>query len=395
MPAFFFDFTRARGNHLSGSKMITTYDTPTEAMTAVTDGWYNKLAASLNLSVRHFQLLQPPTVPVSDKSLWDCFNVVPPVTLKYNRWFYQQPTFFSQYAAVVNGLSFPESAFVKDIGADTYVEWQAYLKTISPPPPANTLPTVWFQWAMVNAPSVANIGRSDLSVQLLISGAQAALEPYEGPSAKPADFSPSLSDLKNTLRASSGASFSFDSTDDDPDVSNSWVPGDDPNYFGIWTGSSAAFHVSRKFALSKITVSVQFDHFATVPVTPGEWYNSSLLHQAWASQSTPPWIDSADWQGYFGENGSFTCAIGSLLAADGITLTLTSDADFTTAEQAIIKGLATMGNWPVYCPVSSAVLSNSITTGPGSMTIRFRSAPGNPLILGFNVFDIRSYLGAG
>jgi hypothetical protein len=375
--------------------MITTYDTPTEALTAVTDGWYNQLAASLNLSVRHFQLLQPPAVPASDQSLWDCFNVVPPVTLKYNRWFYQQPTFFSQYAAVVNGLSFPESAFVKDIGADTYLQWQAYLNTISPPPPANTLPTVWFEWAMLHDPSVANIGRSDLSIQLLISGAQAVLQPYEGPNALPADFSPSFSDLKNTLRASSGASFSFDSANDNPDVSNSWVPGDDPNYFGIWTGSSAAFHVSRKFALSKITVSVQFDHYATVPVTPGSWYNSSLLHQAWVSESTPPWIDSANWLAYFGENGSFTYAIGSLLAADGITLTLTSDADFTTAEQAMIQGLAAMGDWPVYCPVSSAVLSNSIATSAGSLKIRFKSAPGNPVILGFNAFDIRSYLGGG
>lgn len=375
--------------------MITTYDTPTEAMTAVTDGWYNKLATCLNLSIRHFQLLQPLAVPTSDHGLWDSFNVVPPVTLKYNRWFYQQPTFFSQYAALVNGLSFPESAFVKDIGADTYVEWQAYLNTLSPPPAANTLPTVWFEWAMVNAPEVANIGRSDLSVQLLINGAQAVLQPYEGPNAKPADFSPSFSDLKNTLKASPGVHFSFDSTNDDPDVSNSWVPGDDPNYFGIWTGSSAAFHVSRKFALSKITVSVQFDHFTAVAVTPGEWYNSSLLHQAWAAQSTPPWIDSADWQTYFGASGNLTHAVGSIVAADGITLTLTSDADFTVAEQAIIKGLAAMGDWPVYCPVSSAVLSNSITTGPESMTIRFKSAPGNPVILGFNVFDIRSYLGAG
>ncbi|SEI56762.1 hypothetical protein SAMN05216327_102501 [Dyadobacter sp. SG02] len=375
--------------------MITTYDTPTEAMTAITDGWYNQLAASLNLSNLHFQLLQPPAVPTSDQGLWDCFNVIPPVTLKYNRWIYQQPTFFSQYAAVVNGLSFPESAFVKDIGAETYVAWQAYLKTITPPPPTNTLPTVWLQWALVNAPEVANIGRSDLSTQLLIQSAQAVLEPYEGPNAKPADFSPSLSDLKNTLKASSGTSFSFNSAHDDPDVSDSWVPGDDPNYFGMWTGSSAAFHVSRKFASSNVTVSVEFDHFATVAVTPGPWYNSSSLHQAWASPSTPPWIDSADWQTYFGTTGSFTHAVGSLLAADGITLTLTSDASFTAAEQLIIKGLVAMGDWPVYCPISSSVLSNSITIAPGSTTIRFKSAPGNPVVLGFNVFDIRSYAGAG
>lgn len=375
--------------------MTTIFDAQTESMTAITDGWYNQLAGSLNLSTQYFQLLQPPAVPASDQNLWDCLNVVPPVTLKFNRWFYQQPTFFSQYAAVVNGLSFPESAFIEDIGADTYLEWKAYLDSLAPRPPANKLPSVWFQWAIVHAPSVANIGRSDLSTQLLIEGAQAVLQPYEGPDGKPADFSPALPDLKSTLQASSGASFRFDSASDDPDVSNSWVPGEDPNYFGIWTGSSAAFHVSRQFASSKITVSVDFDHFATVPVIPGPWYNSSLLHQAWASQATPPWIDSTDWQNYFGSTGSFTQAVGSVVVADGITLTLTSDAGFTTAEQAIIESLAAMGDWPVYCPVSSVAVSNSVSAGPGLLTIRFQSAPGNPVVLGFNVLDIRSYVGAG
>ncbi|SDE79830.1 hypothetical protein SAMN04487996_10723 [Dyadobacter soli] len=375
--------------------MTTIYETPTEAMTAVTDGWYNQLASCLNLSTRHFQLLQPAAVPVSDQSLWDCIDVVPPVTLKYNCWIYQQPTFFGQYAAVVNGLSFPESTFIEDIGRETYVQWEAYLRTVTPPPPANELPSVWFQWAIVNAPSVANIGRSDLSVQLLISSAQAVLEPYEGPNAKPASFSPSFSDLKSILRASPGTSFSFDSNRDDPDVSDSWAPGDDPNYFGIWTGSAAAFNISRKFAASKVTVSAQFDHFANITLTPGEWYSSALLHQAWASKSTPPWIDSADWQKFFGDTGSLTHAIGSVLAADSITLTLTSDADFNLAELAVIKGLAAMGDWPIYCPITSPALSNSISTGPGTLSIRFKSEPGNPVILGFNVFDIRSYVSGG
>ena len=74
---------------------------------------------------------------------------------------------------------------------------------------------------------------------------------------------------------------------------------------------------------------------------------------------------------------------------------LRHNAGFTAAELAIIKGLVAMGDWPVYCPVSSKVLSNEITTGPGSLTITFKSARGNPVVLGFNVFDIRSYVGAG
>ncbi|WP_353718362.1 hypothetical protein [Dyadobacter sp. 676] len=366
----------------------------TDAITAVTDGWYNQLATSLNLSVRSFQLLQPPVVPVDDRSLWGCFDV-PPETLKYNRWYFSQPDFFSQYAAIANGLSFPDSAFAADIGAVTYAKWMDYLNSLSSPPPPNTLPTVWFQWAMVNAPSVANIGRTDLSTQLLINSAQAALQPFEGENARPADFSPSFSDLKTTLLASQGASFSFDSAHDNPDVSDSWVPGDDPNYFGMWTGSSPAIRISRKFALSRINISASFTHFACVTVTPGTWYDSGLLHLAMVSQSTPPWIDSSDWETYFGASGTLTHAIGSLLAVDGITLTLTSDADFTEEEQAIVKAQVSMGYWPVYCPAQSSVISNTVTTSPGSTTISMQSAPGNPVVLGFNVFGIGNYLGGG
>src|ERR1044072_7729316 len=171
---------------------MTTQNLSCDSFTGITNAWYNQLCSKLNLPVSNFQLIQPIGIPASDEALWACLNIVPPQTLKFNNWYYNQPTFFSQYATIVNQLQFPDSSFQKDIGKATYTKWNTFLKSLPTPPPDNTLPNVWFQWAMLNAPTVANIGRTDLNSQLLINSALAALAPYQGTNAKLPDFSPTL-----------------------------------------------------------------------------------------------------------------------------------------------------------------------------------------------------------
>lgn len=248
---------------------------------------------------------------------------------------------------------------------------------------------------MLNAPSVANIGRSDLSCQVLIKSAQAALAPYQSVNAKQPEFAPTLSGLTETLQASPSTNFSWSSTDANPDVSNSWVPGNDPAFFGIYTGSWSGFLISQKFAQSTITASVTFQHFAVVPVTPGAWYNSGFLHLALSSTTAPPWSSATGWEEYFGVNGIFNYAIGSFLAVDGISLTLTCDADFTSEEQAVIKSQLGAGYWPLYGDQQSPIIINEISFDPGNMTIKCSTEPGHPILLGNNVLKINQYLGGG
>jgi len=364
-----------------------------DTVTGIMNAWYNQLCSSLNLSVNNFQLTQPVGVPENNESLWAYIDHVPPATLKYNYWVYHQPTFFSQYAAIVKQLQFPESSFEKDIGKATYTKWNNYLKGLPQPPPENTLPTIWFQWAMLNAPSVANIGRTDLSCQVLINSAQAALAPYLGPAAKTPDLLPLFSDLTTTLQASPSVEFLFNSKDGNPDVSNSWVPGNDPEFFGLWTGSWCGFNINKKFALSTNSISLRFEHVAVVTVTPGAWYNSGLLHLAQASKSIPPWSSTTGWDTYFGQDGTLNYAIGSVVAVDGITLSFTSDADFSSEEQAVIKSQVAMGYWPMYCRQKLPVIKNEIYFESGKMLITCYSAPGNPVLIGNNVLKINQYLG--
>ena len=375
--------------------IMTIKNLSCDSVTGIMDAWYNQLCGSLNLSINNFQLLQPVGIPGNNENLWTYIDHVPPKTLKYNHWYYNQPTFFSQYAEIVKQLQFPESSFEKDIGKAAYSKWNSYLKGLPQPPAENTLPSVWFQWAIMNAPSVANIGRSDLSCQVLIKSGQAALAPYQGPNAKSPAFLPLFSDLMTTLQASPSVDFLFTSMNGNPDVSKSWVPGNDPNFFGIWTGSWCGYLLNKKFAQSAISISVRFEHFSVVPVTPGSWYNSGLLHLALASKSVPPWNSDTGWDTYFGNDGTLNDAIGSVLAVDGISLNLTSDADFTSEEQLVIKSHIEMGYWPIYCQQKSAVITNDFHFEPGKMTIKCQSNPGNPILIGNNVFSISQYLGGG
>jgi hypothetical protein len=364
-----------------------------DSITGITDGWYNQLCESLHLSNNNFQLCQPVAVPANNEDLWAYINLVPPKSLKYNYWFYDQPTFFSQYAEIVNQLQFPESSFEKIIGKVIWLKWNSYLKSLPQPPPENTLPTVWFQWAVIHAPAVANIGRNDLSCQLLIKSGLAALAPYQGPNARTPEFLPSFSDLTATLQASSPVDFLFTSDYGNQDVSNSWVPGNDPNLFGIWTGSGCGFLINKKFAQSAISVSVKFEHFSVVPITPGAWYNSGLLHLALASKSVPPWGSDAGWDKYFGQAGTLNYAIGSVLVADGISITLTCDANFTREEQLLIRSQAELGYWPLYCQQKLPAITNDVSFDPGKMTITCLAGSRNPVILGNNVFRINQYSG--
>jgi hypothetical protein len=130
-----------------------------------------------------------------------------------------------------------------------------------------------------------------------------------------------------------------------------------------------------------------------VSVTPGAWYNSGLLHLALVSKSTPPWSSSTEWDTCFGQNGTLNYAIGSVLIVDGLSLTLTCEADFTSDEQSMIKSQVEMGFWPIYARQIDSIITNDISFGPGKMTITCQSVPGNPIVMGNNVFRINQYLG--
>jgi hypothetical protein len=367
-------------------------------MTILQNRWYTGLVSGLVLNPHLFQVLHPtPPILQNDTALWTLQNQLPPFTLTWNTWVYTTNQFLTEYATVVPQMQFPESTFEQDIGNDNYQAWTAHLKTITPPPPQHTLPTLFRAWALLHAPSVANQGTADLSRMVLIASAQAALTPYQGPNAKPVDFAETSAQLSWLLSQSPPAGLTVDSSTTSADVSDTWTQGVNPCFFGLWTGSWSSTPLSEKFATSHVQVDFTCAHRALLTSTPGAWYNSSLLHLAYSTNATPPWPASADptWDEVFGPEGTMQRLITSLLIVDGITATVTSDAIFDTADRTSIQQNSQSGFWPLYCPSepTGGVVTNTVTFPQDTLQIQTTTAPGNPIVIGANVLSIAQVLG--
>jgi hypothetical protein len=366
-----------------------------DPMTILQNRWYNELVGGLRLSSAMFQIFEPsPPIAPSDSGLWAYQNLLPPASLTFLNPLSGRDRFFDVYASVARQMLFPASSFEQEIGAENYQAWSAYVTQLSPTPAQNQLPALFRQWAMLKAPSVVLQGVSALARMGLVSAAQRALLPCGGSNAKPADFVGTYAELCATLGQASGMSLWFDSSTSSDDVSNTWTGGENAGLDGLWAGSGTTSRLSRRFAGGRVTVSAAFKAFAVWTSTPGSWYNSSLLHAAFVSRTTPPWPENADprWEEVFGPDGTMQRFLASLVVVDGMDVTVTSHASYSQADQQIIRNHASKGLWPFYVPTNGPVVTNEVTIDrAGGIKIITVTAPGNPLVIGANVLGIAKY----
>ncbi|AOW98830.1 hypothetical protein BJP34_04620 [Moorena producens PAL-8-15-08-1] len=365
-------------------------------MTVLQNRWYNGLITKLQLDPNMFQIPQPSLVLQSSQDLWAYQDVIPPVSLTFNTSIYKSYLFSDEYAAVISELEFPTNKFKQNIGEDNYQRWLTYLENINPPPPERQLPNLFRRWSILNAPSVMSVGVSDLSKMVLISAAQRGLRPYRNPNAKPIDFSGTYAQLVQLLDNSPGGSFDFDSQGSSDDVSNTWTGGYNVGLDGLWAGDSSTSRLNHRFALSSVTVDIQFQSYTVWTSTPGSWYNSSLLNIAYSNKATPPWPINPNptWDEVFSQDGSIQYFIASLVVMDGVKATITSDVSYSKTDQQTIHRNASKGLWPFYVPTKNGSVTNIVTFGDSKgMKIETVAQPGNPIVIGNNVLGIAQYLG--
>lgn len=362
------------------------------------DGFYNALSQGLGLSSGTFQLLQPsPPLPVgSDNALWAYFNNIPPFSLTQNYIASGGNQFFSDYKGLISALQAPPNNFVSDIGPDAYNAWKLYLNSLTVPPAPNQLPNIFFSWAIINYPSVANTGASDLSAMLLdpISSAGLALMPYSN---RVADWSLGYSTLTQQLASAPSREFNFSSSQMNSNVSNTWTGGSNSGFFGLWGGNSSTSTVSEQFASSNITVSASFSHALTFQAAPGVWYSSSAMGDAFSHQSGPPWNPNStiNWQNTFDpNNGNLARFMGSLIVVDTMNIQIESEARYSSEDQQTIQNNSSSGLWPFYTSNSSSGATTNVKfDSQGAMTIQVNSTPGIPVVIGGNVLPVSQFVG--
>ncbi|TAG62541.1 hypothetical protein [Microcoleus sp. PH2017_02_FOX_O_A] len=370
-----------------------------DPMTILQNHWYNFLIKVLGVASDMFQISQPspPIAPSNDIGLWSYQNVIPPASLTFNRCVYSDTLFFNEYVALVSQIEFPESAFEQIIGEQNYKAWLSFLDEQNPPPPPNDIPTVFRNWAMRHAPSVANQGAAALSQMVLIQAAQQALLPYQGINARPPDFDGNYASLLNILANSPSVSFLFDSSQvsGTDNVQNTWTGGVNFGFNGLWFGSSSDSRLTRRFAASQVTVNTSFNAQAVWTSTPGSWYNSSLLNMAYSNKQTPPWPPNPNptWEEFFGSDGSLNHFIAALVVVDEVNATVTSNAIYCETDQQTILSNTSKGLWPFYVPSSDRVTNTVTFNADNTMTIDTVTQPRNPLVIGQNVLSLARWLG--
>jgi len=375
---------------------------PRDPMTRLQYCWYTAVVDQLLLARDTFQLSQPSQLISNDTGFWTCQNQIPPLSLTFNPFVAGFGTFFDQYAAIALKVQFPIEDLSQEIGVDNYQVWKEYLGRQNPAPGVSDLPALFTSWASVYAPSVATAGTAALSRMALLDAARKALDVYCRLKPHSPEFRGGYVDLLRTVEQAPGATISFDSRSagrymaDTEDKANTWARSMNAGCCGLWAESDKDSPVSRMFGSSDVNVEVLFGSLAVWMSTPGDWYNSSLLHLLYSDPRKPPWPadPSPGWQEIFGAGGSMTQLIGSLLMVDGIDATIRSDAIYKEDDQRAIVESAAAGLWPFY--VSSAAAHNDPRfDADGGMTIRTVTKPGNPLVLGANVLGIARYLGHG
>jgi hypothetical protein len=367
-----------------------------DPMTDLQNRWYNGLVGGLLADSSVAQLIQPsPLLAQADPSLWFYQNLIPPASLTFNTSTVNSARFFDEYAAVIQALQLPQDQLEQDVGASVFQQWATHLNQIQPPPTADQLPDLFFDWALINAPAVANIGRSDLNLALTFSTARDALKDYVGPNSKPIDFVGGFQDVVSTLQQVGNTQFTFDSSEASDDVSQTWTHGANMSFGGLWTDNSSNSQLSLKFARSKVTVDALFRHTVWIS-TPGPWYSSFMLNLAFSMNSSPPWPQpgSPTWDEIFGAHGSMQRLIGALLVADSLNVTVRSDAVYSDLDQQAIIENASHGLWPFFVPDEDSLANNVVRfDGAGTMRAEVTSAGGMPIVIGANVLGIPHYLG--
>jgi hypothetical protein len=374
----------------------------------VQNKFYNALCEGLGLSRQTFQIIQPspPLIPGDNRFLWNYFNNIPPASLTQNYIASGGNQLFSNYSGLMSALRPAEPIdLAADIGEQTLSDFQTYVRTtFTPAPTANQYPDIFFNWALTNAPNVANIGAGDFATLVLdpIGAAQTALMPYQptrGPRPAPGlapDWALGYDQLVEQLRAAPAMSFTMSSATSSSTVTDTWSGGSNSGFFGLFGSGDSENKQTSDFAASNFSVQASFGHVLGFQTNAGLWYTSSAMGAAYSDHDSPPWRPDGviQWDNTFGTNGNLQRVMTSLVVVDTMHLVVTAATSYNEDDKATINHQSSGGMWPIY----NANNGNGMSTkhhvdDAGAITITSDSAPGVPIVIGGNVLPIGQFLG--
>lgn len=373
----------------------------TDAMTTLTAQWYNSMVTGLGLSDQAFQLYQGPNSMVTtSQAMWNIFNAVPPTSANSYYDPAQVNNFAPDYNLILSALVASSNTNFQTCMGDYYTQWMTYFQSHPPATwDAKGITAVFNQWAMMYAPSKA--GCVTALTQIYINPINIAITMFAAANGSFA-WNQTVDGLQTALAGGATKSFTLNSLTQSSDLKHTWAGGGSSVFFDLFSfGGSASYDsLSLKATQAGLNISANFKKtttFAAGPYAQADtnnpilanyqpWYYSAALAQAythpndntvWNNQSPTTW-DSA-----FGKNGFVQRMATAIVVADGIDITMTSTAAYSSSDQQTIISAAKVGIWPFFSASGSGGSTTVVTfNDQGQFTAKTSIAQGNPQILG-------------
>lgn len=370
------------------------------AMTTLTRQWYNSIITGLGLSQDQFQLYQGNgSTPTTSQEMWNIFNVVPPYSI--NNYFNpaQINSFTGDYQLILNSLIPSDDSAFQNCMGDYYMQWQTYFNA-NPPATfdAKSITDLFNRWALMNAPGkagcVTGLTKSFINpVSMAIQAFSAANQQYA--------WNKTQDMLKSNLAQGESKSFTMNSQTASSDTTHTWASGNTSVFFDLFSfgGGGGYDNITVKATNSGLNIAASFQKVTTFAAGPyavadpnnpilskyQAWYNSAVMALAYNTKDNTVWNPQgmSNWNAAFGPNGYLQRLASAIVAVDGIDITMTSNAQYSSSEQTQIQAAAKAGFWPFFTATGKGGYTNTVTfNDQGQFTCKTSCALGNPQILG-------------
>jgi hypothetical protein len=391
-----------------------------QAAQTLTAQYYNTITTALQLSPNSFQLVQGSVaVPTTSDALWNVMDAVPAASIN-NFFSGSGMNLLSQdYGAVVNHLKPQNTGQFQQCMSDYYNTWQTYI--------GQNVDKVLNSDGEIDQTKLTNVFRSwaTLAYPNGITCSTFLLEQYNDPvtvailkyndavnAKKGFAYTTTVADMQYSLQTAPSASFSFDSSTASSDVSHTWANGAVSGAFDFFSGSASASYdkLTQQLTAQNVNVKGSFAKFATINAQPlanpnttdpilstmEPWMDSAALSIAYSNNNNTVWNPGQpSWDSTFGKDGNLQRYTAGVVIVDGIDITITSSASFSSSDQQTINTAAKAGFWPFFS-VSGGGGSSTTTTfnDKGQMTSTISSPQGNPRVLGVLVNPITALFAA-
>lgn len=371
-----------------------------KAMETLTAQWYNAVVTGIGLDDQKFQLYQGPNSLMStSQDMWNLFSAIPPKSVNNYYDPAQANNFAPNYNEILVSLVTNSDSDFKNCMGDYYAKWTEYFKENLPDEwTVKSISGVFNKWAMINAPSKSSCGTA--LTKALINPINIAQEMFAAAEGKYA-WNKTIESLKSALAGGGSKSFSMNSKTESSSLQHTWAKGSTSIFFDIFSfGGGASYDKLTQSAISEgLEIEASFEKVTTFAAGPyaqkdendpilsdlEPWYMSAALSKAYKTKDNTVWNNQAatTWETAFGSDGFFQRMATAIVAADGVSIKMTSTASYSSSEQEEIRGAAKAGVWPFFTVSGQGGSTTKVTFDDyGRFTSETTIAKGNPQILG-------------